>query len=200
MDGNDFLMGGGAPSARFPTKGTRVAGEVLAVPETRQQTDMVTKAPKFYKNGDPMMSVVVRIQTEMRDPSIPNDDGERRCFVKGRAIKALREAVKAAGVKRIEPGGYFAMQWVDSMLPTGGLPEGEKIYQFTYTPPAASASSDEADMPDWAREEPPVRHTPASEPPRGASTSVNVPAGGNPLEGLSDEQKRALAAIGFKVP
>jgi len=187
MDGNDFLMGGGAPSARFPTKGTRIAGEVLATPETRQQTDMATKAPKFYKNGDPMMSVVVRIQTDIRDPNIPNDDGERRCFVKGRALKALRETVKAAGAKRIEPGGFFSMTWTDSLLPTGGLPEGEKVYRFEYTPPAAQASSDEADMPEWAQPEP-------------VTTTVNVPAGGSPLDGLSDEQKRALQAIGFKVP
>lgn len=192
MDGNDFLMGGGVPSARFPVRGTRVAGRVLAAPVTRQQTDMATKEPKFFKNGDPMMSVVVRIQTDERDPAREGDDGERACYIKGKGIKALRETVKAAGAKRIEPGGFFSMTWVDSELPTGGLPEGQKIYRFEYVPPNpldTPTGEETRPMPDWAQPQ-----TQPSEPPRGASTAVN-----ETFAGLTDAQKKHLAELGFKV-
>jgi hypothetical protein len=45
---------------------------------------MKTGEPKFWPSGDPMYQVIVTVQTQERDPSIQDDDGKRRLFIKGR--------------------------------------------------------------------------------------------------------------------
>jgi hypothetical protein len=178
-DGNDFLMGGGIPSAKFAIKGASVRGVVTALPVTRPQTDMASKEVKRFANGDPMMQVVIRLQTEERDPTIEGDDGTRATYIKGASIKRLREAIRKTGAKGLEIGGYFTQTYVSDELPTGGLPQGAKVYEFTYTPPNAL---------DTAEPAAPSYSPPATQP---------VPAA-NPLDALNDEQRKALAALGFK--
>lgn len=181
-DGNDFLMGGGIPSAKFPIKGSTTRGTVVALPVTRQQTDMVTKEPKFFKNGDPMKQVVIRLQTDERDPAIEGDDGQRVLYIKGANIKRLREAIRATGAKGIEVGGTLAQTYTADELPQGGLPQGAKIYQFHYARPVSTLED----------AEPKVYNVSAATAPTQATVV------GGPLDNLNDEQRAALAALGFK--
>lgn len=177
-DGNSFLMGGGITSAKFAIKGTSVRGTIAAPPVTRQQSDMVTKEPKFFKNGDPMMQVIVRLQTEQRDPDIEGDDGQRALYIKGQSIKKLREAIRRTGAKGIEVGGYLVQTYVSDEMPTGGLPQGAKVYEFEYTRPAVSVDA----------------AIPASPTP----TVATAQPSSNPLDQLNAEQREALARLGFK--
>ena len=104
------LLAGGAPAAKFPTIGTTVKGTVLKA-EVTQQTDFDSGEPKFWDDGKPMLQIVLTIQTDERDPDIVNDEGERRIFVKGQMLQALRSALRAVGARDITPGDTIAVQY-----------------------------------------------------------------------------------------
>jgi hypothetical protein len=93
-DANDILMGGGVTSAAFPEIGTTVSGRICWGPEARQQTDMDTGEPKTFPNGDPMMQIIVHLETAERDPANPDDDGTRALYIKFNLLNAVRAAVK----------------------------------------------------------------------------------------------------------
>ena len=65
-DPNAFLMGGGAKSAKFDNEGDKVVGTIRDM-QVKQQTDIKTGAPRTWDNGDPMMQLVVTLQTDARD-------------------------------------------------------------------------------------------------------------------------------------
>lgn len=138
QDANDFLMGAGGKSASF--KGTApitVSGVVKQEPTLSQQRDITSGEPKTWNNGDPMMQMVITLQTDERDPSDPDDDGVRVLYVAGDRQRALREAVKRAGAKRVEVGGRITMTYTHDDL-TKEVKRGmnpPKKYSATYEPP-----------------------------------------------------------------
>jgi len=193
MDGNELLMSGGIPSAKFPTIGTKVGGRILAEPSSRQQTDAKTQEPKFFKSGEPMMSVVVRLQTDERDVMRPDDDGERALYIKGKAMKSVREAVRRTGAKRLEVGGYLALTYVADEAPTGGLLSGAKVYTAEYVRP--NPGDTPVDAPDDSFGIYPAGATATvTNPPPNASALPQ-----STIDGLNEDQRKALAAIGYKV-
>lgn len=140
---DDFLLGGGAPTATFKDapigrtyKGTIVASEVT------QQTKMGTGEPLTWDDGKPRMQAVVTIQTDERDPANPEDDGQRRLFVKGDMQRAVREAVKASGAKSFEIGGTLAVQYVGDGQAKSGL-NAPKLYRAEYAPPSPTAATND---------------------------------------------------------
>lgn len=137
---NDFLLGGGgAPSAKFPTVGTTVKGTVVSNDVT-QQTDFTTGEPKKWKDGSPMMQVVVTLQTDERDPAIDNDDGQRRIYVRGQMTNAVRDALRDAKCK-LAVGGTLAVQYVaDKASDKPGL-NPAKQYRAQYQPPSSDAAN-----------------------------------------------------------
>ena len=138
---NELLLGsGGGKSAAFPRIGTIVEGEVIDEPESREQTDLITKEVKRFKSGEPMMQVLIRLQTNQLDPSDPEDDGVRTVWAKGQMLKAIGKAMRAAGVKAIEPGGHLAVGYIGDG-PKGDMPIPPKLYEAQYRPPAPKASS-----------------------------------------------------------
>ncbi|MFD7794366.1 hypothetical protein [Streptomyces sp. NPDC059759] len=107
-----FLMGGGgAPTAKFPNPGTSVGGRITEKPTVEQQRDISTSEPKFWSDGNPMMQLVVTVQTEERDPEIEDDDGRRRLFVKGQMKNAVADAVRAVGGRGLEVGGTLTVTY-----------------------------------------------------------------------------------------
>lgn len=188
-DSYDFLAGG-APSARFENVGDTFGGRIVEEPEQSQQTD--------YKSGEllwwdkektqPRMQLIVTVQTDLRDPEISEDDGKRRIFVKGKSMtNAVRGAVKAAGSKGLDIGGELHVTYI-------GLGEAKprmeppKLYRAQYAKPNASASFLANDEPAPAKVAETVAPAPAPTP---------APAAGDPLAGLTPEQRAALAALGI---
>lgn len=108
---DDFLMGGSTPSAKFPTIGTTVGGEITTQPTVEQQRDFTTGELKFWDDGKPQMQMVVTLATAERDPANPEDDGTRRLYVKGQMKNAVAQAVKAAGGRGLEVGGRLAVTY-----------------------------------------------------------------------------------------
>ena len=142
MEANDLLMGGGVKSATFPDKqyGTTVGGLITRAPVTRQQTDYKTGEPKFFPNGDPMMQIVVQVQTDLRDPAEPLDDGVRGLYLKAQMMQAVRDAVKAVGGKGLEVGGHLAVTYVRDEPTPQGRGFDKKIYSATYRLPTGQAN------------------------------------------------------------
>ncbi|MGW8366933.1 hypothetical protein ACWGK1_41215 [Streptomyces wedmorensis] len=137
MDANSFLMGGGgAPTAKFPTPGTTVGGRITEQPKVEQQRDIQTGEKKFWNNGDPMMQLVVTVQTDQRDHALEDDDGKRRIFVKGQMKNAVADAVRAAGARGLEVGGTLAVTYThDGEQKQRGF-SAPKQYTARYIPAA----------------------------------------------------------------
>lgn len=145
-DPMSLLLGGGTRSAKFERPGDKVSGEILSV-DTKQQTDLDGN-PKTWDNGDPMWQVVVVLQTDERDPADPEDDGRRAVYLKGSAkyastAKATADALRAAGVKTLEPGGTFALAYTGDGEPTKRGFSAPKLYQAAYKPPVAGVALDD---------------------------------------------------------
>lgn len=138
IDPNDILLSGGAPAFKFENIGDTVKGEVVSA-EARQQTDYATGDLKTWKDGKPMMEVVVTLQTDLRNDG--DDDGQRRIFVRGQMTTALRDALKAANA-RLEPGGTLAVQFTGTKpSETRGF-QPAKQFVAQYVPGAPAAVND----------------------------------------------------------
>jgi hypothetical protein len=134
-----YLMGGGgAPTAKFPTPATRVEGFITEKPSVQQQRDPADGKPKFWTDGNPMMQLVVTVQTVLRDPTIQDDDGRRRIFVKGQMKHAIQDAVKLVGGAGLEVGGYLAVTYTHDGQKTNNAFNAPKQYRAEYTSPAAA--------------------------------------------------------------
>lgn len=163
-DVDDFLNAGASvPSASFLTKGTKHAGVICERPTVRQQTDLDTGEPKFWKNGDKMMMAVVTIQTDERDPEIEDDDGRRRFYISFKMREAVAEALKEASEKageklKLEEGGWLEIEFTSQEKPKRKGHSGIKHYEAYYEPPEDSYFDADNDDPDEDDEpEPPAR-------------------------------------------
>lgn len=105
---DDMLNGVSIPSVSFANAkiGTSFEGEIIEL-GTAQVTDFATGAPKFWDDGKPQTQVVVTIATNERDPENPDDDGTRRVYLFGQKLTAARNAMKEAGIKKLETGFKF---------------------------------------------------------------------------------------------
>jgi hypothetical protein len=135
----DFLSGGGAPTAKFPTPGTLVKGTVQSA-VVSQQTD-IDGTLKTWDDGNPRMQIVVTLATDDRDASIDNDDGTRRLFIKGQMLSALKDALRIAGVKTLEEGGTLGVQYKEDGEQKRAGFNAPKVYVAQYRAPVASSVS-----------------------------------------------------------
>lgn len=135
---DDFLMGGGVPSAKFPQIGAKVTGSIAREPEVQQQTDFDSGKPMFWDDGKPKLQAKVVLQTNERDPADPEDDGQRAVYIKGQMQKAIATAVRAAGAKRLEVGGTLTVTYAADGERKGKL-NPPKVYTASYESPNALA-------------------------------------------------------------
>lgn len=141
---NDVLMGGGgAPTAKFANPGDSIKGRVTAPPQAYQEREYDKNnpgggAPKTYPSGDPIMAVYVDLATDLRDPSIEDDDGTRRLYIEGRYLKGtIRDAIRAAGAPGLEVGGVLDLTFTHREDPEDK--RSRKFWQATYTPAGNNA-------------------------------------------------------------
>lgn len=178
-DGNDLLFGNAAPAAAFDpgvkVRGmvtdfgknhrrefdgkTRQQGKPLYWQEDATQSTDVTDRPVL----DPVMTVQTSFRAWEALPEDRNnlgtDDGLRRLFLSGRSkksayfaestLQAVREAVVAAGARKVSPGDYVELECVGIGKPSARGINGAKRFTATYwlasNPPewAAEVESDE---------------------------------------------------------
>ena len=93
-----MFSGGGAPTFKFEKIGDSITGTIV-IADPRQQRDFDTNELKFWDDGNKMMELVLTLQTTYRDATIEDDDGQRRVFVRGAMLTAMRQALSKAKVK-----------------------------------------------------------------------------------------------------
>ena len=132
IDPNAFLMGTGGRSAKFETEGDVSVGYITHY-EMRQQTDIKTGAPKTWDDGNPMMQLVVTIDTEGRDDE--DDDGVRTVYIKGQMQKAVADAIRKSGEHGLGIGGKLGIKYVSTAAPKQRGFNGAKQYSAKYESP-----------------------------------------------------------------
>lgn len=137
-DPNAFLMGGGGGrSAKFDSVGAVVSGIIIETPRLTQQTEYGTNKPKVWDNGDPMMQLVVTVQTELREET--DDDGLRNFYLRGGSKRedtnqgAVARAVAAVGASGLEVGGRLSIAYIGNDASGSGNPR--KRYAAKYERP-----------------------------------------------------------------
>ncbi|MBD5787129.1 hypothetical protein IF650_13155 [Cellulosimicrobium terreum] len=198
---NDVLMGGGgAPSAKFANPGDSIKGRIVAPPQAYQERDYDRNNPgggdlKFYPSGDPIMSVHVDVQTDLRDPSIEDDDGTRRVYIEGRYLKAdVRNAVRAADAPGLEVGGTLELTFTHREDPDDK--RSRKFWQAKYIPAGNAAL-----MGDQVGGQPtaPATPPPSAPAPQPASAPAPAPttAPAAPVQQQPADLARQLFAVGL---
>lgn len=134
-EANAILMGGDrTKSCSFDgPPGITWSGVVISPPKVVEQTDPATREVKRWPNGDAKKSIVVTLQTEVRDDD--EDDGRRGLWLKFKSQAAVAEAVRAAGVNKIEVGGFITITYYADEPKKPGQLKAVKLYKATYTPP-----------------------------------------------------------------
>ncbi|MFI6910135.1 hypothetical protein ACIBKY_53405 [Nonomuraea sp. NPDC050394] len=208
----DFLMGGGITSAKFPdgAYGTTVGGPITQPPRVEQQKDLDTGELKFWNDGKPMMQMIVTVQTDLRDPAVADDDGQRAFYIKANSLKAVRDAVRRSGAKSLEVGGMLALTYTGDGEKKKAGKNPPKLYSATYSPPSAAQANEflnggapqapaahpggftpanQGPAPQWAQ--------PAQAPAPAAPQPAAPAASGvwTPPTGMDPAQAAALAAL-----
>jgi len=163
---NDFLLGGGGPTAKFENIGDTHSGEILAV-ELRDQTDLATGDIKRYSDGNAMKQLVVTLQTSERDESIEDDAGVRKVYAKGQMLSALRKAVGRSG---IHVGGKLKVKYAEDGIPSQKGFNPPKQYTVLYQAPAF-------DVDDVPFEPEPAKNSDWGDPPRTRTIVKKAPLG-----------------------
>lgn len=131
-----LLRGGGGNYFSFKTAGDTVTGVIVDARKS-QQTEFGTNKPKVYEDsGNPMMQIIVTLQTTLRDPANAGDKGLRDVYIKsGQPTQRLAEVLRELGVAGLDVGGTLTMQYIGDGVATRGLPP--KHYNYAYVAPAA---------------------------------------------------------------
>lgn len=132
-DVDDLLAGGSASiSWKDAPVGHTVSGTVVTS-ETVQENDYDTGEPKFYSDGNPAWQVVVTLQTDLREE--PDDDGQRRLYLRGQMFTALRKEMARTKAK-LRPGGVLSVTFDHTEPAKNPRHNDRKIYTVHYVSPS----------------------------------------------------------------
>lgn len=172
------LLAGNSAKAYFGANsqpGDTVTGVIEKI-ETTQVNDFQTKQPAFWNDGRPKEQIHVIIQTQLRDPSVEEDDGRRSLWVKGWGIqlKAFRDACRQAGVKIPKPGDTITERFV-GLGQRATRPNRRRCSNSTSNPrPASTVSSTEANPGSLSSRAP--SSLPCSSPSKTTRSSSTLPS------------------------
>jgi len=179
-DVDDLLAGGSASiSWKDAPIGHTVSGTVVAS-ETVQENDYDTGEPKFYSDGNPAWQVVVTLQTDLREE--PDDDGQRRLYLRGQMFTALRKEMARTKAK-LRPGGVLSVTFDHTEPAKNPRHNDRKIYTVHYVPPSEALT-------DAVLSEPaaPVN---AFAPPQSATPAANT---------ITAAQAEVMRSNGIAIP
>ena len=147
--------------------GTVYTGIVSRLPEEVAQRDMVTREVKFWKDGNPMMAVVLHLDVTMANGAVETRSVWAR--KPSSMFRAIGEAQRAANT-RIQLGGRLSIKFVRTEpSKTPGF-NAQKIYEARYEPPDAFASAPHetssipTGTPQYARPAQPAQPQPSGRP------------------------------------
>src|SRR5574343_994515 len=196
MSADDFFNEG-APSAIATIKalgdspGTTIGGPIVEIGEPVQQKDVTTGALAVWPDGNPKMMLPVTVATELRDPSISDDDGHRTFWVSGNLKKAIGAALRQAGAK-LAVGGVLQVTFTGyGEAKTRGY-NAPREWTVVYTPPAHGAGFFEEPAASVG--------TPAAPQTAPAPVAPAVPAGVDPVQWAAFQASQAAAAQAQAAP
>lgn len=140
---SDEMMGApSVPSFSFDgVSPIRCGGVITELPVAIQQRDFHDQSkPLSWPDGKPKWAWPVFCQTTDRDVSIQDDDGVRAFYLSYKRLDAVKKAVQAAGMAKLEVGGTLWLEWYDMSGKT-------KLYRAQYSPPGAPAPTPVAQAP-----------------------------------------------------
>jgi hypothetical protein len=176
-DANELLMGSGAKSCKFDNLGDTWVGTIVDQPTAKQMTKYQSTELDFWPSGDPKMQVVVPLQTDVRDPADPADNGRRVLFIPPRMMQPIRDAIILRGAKGLAIGGRLAVRWSSG---TGHGEGNPKQYSAEYEPPQVDVGSlmgnGNGAQPAAPATPPQQQAPPAAAPP--VATPASTAAGG----------------------
>ena len=177
-------MGGGTKSFSFENVGDTVTGVVMDPPYTKlQQTDFEGNPKVWPSNGQPKWMYRITLQTDLRDPADPYDDGVRNIYVKWLSQQAVQNAVRAAGARTLLPGGVLTVTFTGVGPKKPGMPQPPKLYAAQYLPPAGDFMDSAAVAPQ----------SPAPAP-QSAPPAATTPAQQSILQRMRDQAAAGAAA------
>lgn len=215
------IGGGGSASFPFDQVGDTVTGTIRNLEEV-QQTDMTTGEPSFWPDGKPKMMYRVTLDTDLRDPSDPTDDGERSIYLRGSkkpesqsSLAAVLNAVRqATGGTNLAVGGRLTLAYVGNGVASVRGHNPPKFYQAQYQAPSVNLDGgapaqqvpQQAPVqqvpqsgPQWPNQAPaPQWAQPAAQPASPAAAAAPVQLSGG--QQLTPETLAALAAAGITLP
>lgn len=139
-----FNESAGGKAVSFNEKGVVFKGVLLEEPTEKQQTTPSGELKWFDKDEtQPRMQLIFKFQTDERDPEDPEDTGIRSLWTKIEQIRAIRESLKAQGLKRMEIGGTLELAWTDSRKAEVKGWNPTKLFTARWTPPPLGFMADE---------------------------------------------------------
>lgn len=146
-----------APAVKWQRIGQKVSGEIVDV-EEKQETQFKTGALLYWgeKKGDgkvttstgpsgkelnPCMQLVVTASTGLNDPGVMNDNGERRIFMKGQMLAAMKLACRTHRIKDYDAliGAHVEVVFESEKPSDGGY--DQKLFAVELTPAAPKAAT-----------------------------------------------------------
>lgn len=138
-DPNSLLNGKSVPSISFKDAkvGDSYTGTITAL-ETAQVRNYESGEPEFWEDGNPKLQIVVTLSTEYGDGA--EDDGDRKVYLFGQKLQAAKQALKEAGLQKLELGSKFTITY------SGTKPSSNKKYNDVklYTIAIAKGTSNPA--------------------------------------------------------
>lgn len=140
-DFDSLLLGkSGPPAAKFTNIGDEIEG-TLVEKDTQHKTEYnknpnAEKVFKYFKSGDPVIELILTLQTDQTDPTIEGDKGVRRVFVSYAMQQELQRAVAEAGIKRSLPLGSHIKIKHTHTSPSMGGGQDRKEYKIVVKAPA----------------------------------------------------------------
>ncbi len=176
-----FATSASRPSVSFDnaTPGTTYAGTIAELPSVHPQTDYVTKKPKTYDDGNPMLCVCVPVVINGEEKAFwANKEGRDG----GGMFSAIAKAQDVSG-SRLAVGGKLTVTFTGMGLSKLTNTNTKKLFTATYEPPNVFATEAPAAVPA-----PPVAAPPPPPPAPVAAPAVNPEYAAHIAAGWTPEQ------------
>lgn len=131
-DPNSLLTAQSVPSISFKDAkvGDAYTGTISNL-ETAQVRNFETGDPEFWEDGNPKLQIVVTLATDYLDPDVEGDDGTRKVYLFGQKLQAAKQAMKEAGVAKLEKGFVFTIKFAGEKPSSNKKYNNVKLYEIT---------------------------------------------------------------------
>jgi hypothetical protein len=142
-DPNDLLSSKSVPSVSF--KDAKVGDSytgVITNLETAQVRNYDSGEPEFWDDGKPKLQIVVTLDTDYIDPDVEGDDGTRKVYLAGQKLTAAKQAMKEAGIQKLEKGFKFTISYVGTKPSSNKKYNDVKLYGIAIVPSKSNVDVD----------------------------------------------------------